>query len=57
MVDDRDGVCVAIRLFHVIRGEEDRGSFLLLEFAKILPYVVAGLRIEAQRRLVEKHDL
>ena len=57
MVDDGDLVRVAIGLVHVMRRKENRNALPLIEPAEVLPHLVAGLRIQAQRRLVEKDDL
>ena len=52
-IHDRDDVAEEVRLFHVVRRQQD-GAALGLDRADQVPEVVAGLRIEAGRRLVEE---
>ncbi len=54
-IHDRDDVAEVVRLFHVVRRQQDRPA-LGLDGPEQLPEVVAGLRIEAGRRLVEEQD-
>ena len=56
VVDDHDviGVC---GLLHVVRGQEDGHVLLLLKPPHRFPDALAGLRVEAGRRLVEEEDL
>src|SRR5436309_8070937 len=57
MVDHRDAVRHAIRLVHIVGGEEHRHALAAPEAAHVGPHLIAALRIEAERRLVEKQDL
>ena len=54
-VHDRDDVAEVVGLLHVVRGQQDRAA-LGLDRPDQLPEVVARLRIEAGRRLVEEQD-
>ena len=56
MVDDGDLLRRALGLFHIMRGKEDRQSAFLVQFFDIRPDIIARLRIEACRRLVQKQD-
>src|SRR5687768_7507718 len=54
VVDHRDTMRHAIRLIHVVRREEHRHAFRLIEALHVRPHLVATLRIETERRLVEE---
>ena len=56
VVDDGDAVGDAVGFFHVMRGEEDGDALFFVEFLHLRPELVARLRVEAERRLVEKDD-
>ena len=56
MVDDDQGVAQALRLIHEMRGEEQRLAGRL-ELLQAFPDQMAGLRVEAGGRLVEKNDV
>ena len=56
LVHDDEPVAELLRLVHVVRRQEERHA-LALEPVQAVPDHVAGLRIEAGRRLVEEHDL
>ena len=56
VIDDGDAVGDAVRLVHVMRGEEDGDVFGLVEMLDVGPELIAGLRIEAERGLVEKKN-
>ena len=53
MVDDGDAVAV-LGLVHIVGREEDRQFFLTAEISDVLPNAVSGLRVEAQRGLIEE---
>ena len=57
VVDDRDAVRHAVGFVHVVRGQEDGHAFGLVQMLDVRPELIAALRIEAERRLVEKQDL
>src|ERR1051325_11118356 len=57
VVDHGDPVRRALRLIHVVRRQEHGYALALPEVAHVGPYLVAALRIETERRLVEKQDL
>src|SRR5438093_1089431 len=54
---DRDAVGHAIRFVHVVGGEEHGHALGGPEVAHVRPHLIAALRIEAERRLVEKQYL
>ena len=56
VVDDADAVREHVRLFEVLRGEEDGDAVLLRETPDLGPERGAGLRVEPGRRLVEEED-
>ena len=56
VVDDGHLVGDALGLFHVMRGEKDGDLLLIAQAADEGPDVVAGLRIEANGRLIEEKD-
>ncbi len=56
VVDDGDTIAEALRLFHVMRGQED-GAAGLLELEDEIPELPSRLGIEAGGRLVEKQQL
>ena len=47
----------ALRLVHVVRGQEYGDAFRLVEPADVRPQLVAALRIEPERRFVKEQDL
>ena len=57
MVHDGDAMGDAVGLIHVMRGEEDGGLLRLVEALDVGPELVAALRVEPQRGLVEKENL
>ena len=57
VIHDGDAVRDTVRLVHVVRGEEDGGLLGLVEALDVGPELVAALRIEAQRGLVEEENL
>ena len=56
MVDDPDAVGEHVRLFQVLRREEDGHALLLREPADLDPERGAALHVEPGRRLVEKEN-
>src|SRR2546422_9153259 len=54
VVDHGDAVGHAVRLVHVVRRKEYRDPFGLLEGLPVGPHLVAALRIEPERGLVQK---
>src|SRR6185436_17053890 len=56
VIDDRDAVAEALRLFHVVRREQHRTA-AFAESRDDFPQLDAALRIEAGRRLVEEEDV
>src|SRR5881398_138124 len=57
VVDYGDAVGHAIRFVHVVGGEEHGHALGGPEVAHVGPHLIAALRIEAERRLVEKQYL
>ena len=57
VVHDGDAMGDAVRLIHVVRGEKDRGLLGFVEALDVGPELVAALRVEPQRRLIEKQNL
>src|SRR5206468_599500 len=57
VVDHGDTVRDAIGFVHVMRREKHRDPLGLVEVADEGPHLIAALRIEAERRLVEKQHL
>src|SRR5438128_4768057 len=57
VVDHGDAVGHAIRFVHVMGGEEHGDALAGPEVAHVGPHLIAALRIEAERRLVEKQYL
>src|SRR5213596_2540416 len=57
VVDYGDAVGHAIRFVHVVGGEEHGDALAVPEVAHVGPHLIAALRIEAERRLVEKQYL
>src|SRR6266571_2102112 len=57
VVDDGDAIGHAIRFVHVVGREEHGHALGGPEVAHVGPHLIAALRIEAERRLVEKQDL
>src|SRR5687767_6546106 len=55
VIDDRDAVAQLVRLFHVVRREQDRAA-LPLQVAHAVAEVARGLRIEPDGRLVQDHE-
>src|SRR5947208_915985 len=55
-VDDRDAVA-ELGLVHVVGDHEERHALTLAERAQVIPDVLAGLRVEPERRLVEEQNL
>src|SRR5262245_822826 len=53
---DRDPVALALRLLHLVRGDEDRRPGLLAQELEPLPDQPSRGRVEADRRLVEEQD-
>src|SRR5258706_3242347 len=56
VVDDGDAIAV-LGLLHIVRRHEHRDAFLEAELHEVLPDVAARLRIETDRRFVEKKNL
>ena len=56
MIDDGDAMGDAVRLVHVMRGEEDGGVFGFVEVLDVCPKLVAALRVEAERGLIEEKN-
>ena len=56
LIDNGDAIAV-LGFVHIVRGDEDGDLLALMEFADVLPDRGAGLRIEADRGLVEKQHL
>ena len=56
VIDDGDALGHAVGFFHVMRGEKHRHLFFFVELLDVGPELVAGLRIEAERGLVEEQD-
>ena len=54
VVDDCDSMRYALGLIHVMRREKDGSAFGLVEMLDVRPELISGLRIEAERRLVEE---
>src|SRR6266436_1339049 len=57
VVDHGDAVRDAVGFVHVMRREKHRDPLGLVEVADEGPHLIAALRIEAERRLVEKQHL
>src|SRR5437660_8349242 len=57
VVDHGDAVGHAIRFVHVVGGEEHGHALGGSEALHMGPHLIAALRIEAERRLVEKQHL
>ena len=57
VIDDGDALRHAVGLIHVVRGQKHRDAFGLVQVLHVRPQLIAALRIEAQRRLVQKQDL
>ena len=57
VIDDRDPVRDAVRFVHVVRREKDGHAFGFVQMLDVRPELIAALRIEAERRLVEKQNL
>ena len=57
VVDDADAVGDAVGLVHVMGGQEDGDALGFVELFDVSPELVAALRIEAERGLVEEEDL
>src|SRR5436309_243044 len=57
VVDHGDAVRDAVGFVHVMRREKHRDPLDLVEVADEGPHLIAALRIEAERRLVEKQHL
>jgi hypothetical protein len=55
MVHDRDAVAEALRLFHIVSGEQN-GPAVRLEALDQLPELAAGLRVEPGGGLVEEEQ-
>ena len=56
VVDDGDAVAEALRLVHVVGGEQDRAA-AGAELDHLVPELDAALRVEAGRRLVQEEHL
>ena len=56
MVDDSDPVAETVRLFHVVRREDEGRPHLPTEAFDVVPDVLPGLGVEAEGRLVEEDD-
>ena len=56
VIDDGDPVAQPVRFFHVMRREDDRDPFLLRERGDVVPEVVAGLGVKAERGFIEEED-
>ena len=56
VIDNRDAMRDAIGLLHVVRGQEYGDALFFVELFRLRPELVAGLRVEAQSRLIEKDD-
>ncbi len=54
VIDHGDAMRHAVGLVHVVRGEEHGDALGLVEPLDVRPHLVAALRIEAERRLVEE---
>ena len=52
-----DALRDALRLLHVVGRQEDRDTFLFVHGFHPRPELIARLRIEAERRLVEEQNL
>src|SRR5438874_11664867 len=57
MVDHGDAVGHTVRLVHVVGGEEHRHALARPQALHVAPHLIAALRIEPERRLVEKQYL
>ena len=57
MVDDGDALGDAFDFFHVVGGEENGDVFGLVHVADVVPDMVAGLGVEAERGFVEEEDV
>jgi hypothetical protein len=57
LVDNRDALRDALGFLHVVRRQEHGDAFLFVERLDLRPQLVARLRIETERRLVEEQDL
>jgi hypothetical protein len=55
VIDDRNAVA-GFRFVHVVRGHEQRQSLFLSQVLQEFPNPAAGLRVEAQRRLIQEQD-
>ena len=56
VIDDGDAMGDAVGLVHVMRGEEDGDVFGFVEVLDVRPKLIAALRIEAKRRLIEEEN-
>ena len=56
MIDDGQTLAQGVRLFHVVRGQQD-GLAALVVFANDFPKKQSGLRIEAGAGLVQEKNL
>ena len=54
VVDDRNPLRDTLGFFHIMRGKEYRDAFRLVELLEIAPHMISCLRIETERRLVQK---
>ena len=56
MIHNRHAIAQPLRLFHVVRGQDD-GATRLLQALHQIPHMTPRLRIEPRRRLIEKQQL
>jgi hypothetical protein len=56
VIDDRDAVAV-LGLVHVVGGQEDRNILAALQVVDVVPDRRPGLRVQANRRLVEEQHV
>src|SRR5713226_5114583 len=57
VVDHRYAIRDSVGFVHVVRREEYSHPLRLIEIPHVGPHLIAALRIEAERRLVQKQDL
>ena len=56
VIDDGDAMRHAVGFLHVVSGQEHGDMLLFVQLLDVRPELVAGLRIEAERGLVEEDD-
>jgi hypothetical protein len=57
VIHDGNAITQLIGLVHIVRRQDHRNLFFLVEPPDVLPDVPPGLRIKPERGFVEKQDL